>query len=73
LVLTPFFTNSRATEAKLGLSLALRSATTASWVVRRAHLGEDSELDQQMLDLASKSFDLLKEWNSPSQAEPATE
>lgn len=71
LLLTPVYTPARAAEARLGLSLALRSTTNAIWIFRKTHVDAAPDLDQRLLDLASRSANLFREWKRDSHVEGA--
>jgi len=67
--LTPIHTPGRASEARLALSLALRSAINAVWVFHKTHVTEDQNLGERLLQLATRSAELLSEWNGETLAE----
>ena len=57
--LTPYFSEARATEAKLGMMLATRSATMACWVYWKTHTPEAKDLGDRLVQLTSGAHDLM--------------
>ena len=55
----PFVTDSRVREAKLGLLVAIRSATTGIWSLLKAQPSDRDDLLQRVLPLMSKAYALL--------------
>lgn len=62
LLLTPFFTDRRVREARLGLALGIRAAFLALWVLHRTHYTERSAFASRLLALASNSEILISSW-----------
>lgn len=62
LMITPFFTKGRAREARMGLLLVCRAATLALWVFQKAHLPDNNEDHQRVIELATISAKLLEDW-----------
>ncbi|MEX2155204.1 MAG: hypothetical protein WD773_00010 [Gemmatimonadales bacterium] len=63
---TPFLSDGRIKEARLGLALAARSAILALWVLSKTH--DAGGTDGRILPLAAKSGDLVAGWNSSTAA-----
>jgi hypothetical protein len=60
--LTPFASDSRARESRLGFLFAIRSATLALWVFHRCHLKVDTSDDPRIVALANVTLSLLEKW-----------
>lgn len=60
--LTPFVSNSRIKEARLGLLLAIRSAILAIWVFHRCHLRMGENDDPRIAAVAARALPLLESW-----------
>jgi len=62
LLLTPPFTSRRASEARLGLLLAIRSAHIALWAFDVTHLAEPGLVNSRIGDMALKIDKLVGAW-----------
>ena len=62
LALTPFASERRVREARLGLALATRAAAVALWVFQRAHVA-NSDDDPRMLALFEATGKLIDQWD----------
>jgi hypothetical protein len=64
LLFTPFYTPGRVREARLGLGLANRSALLAGWVLARAHATPFHELEPELLALANRTAQAVRDWKA---------
>jgi hypothetical protein len=64
---TPFASDSRAREARLGILLAVRSATLAVWIFHRCHLQVGTNADPRIAALANRTRSLLETWKDLDQ------
>jgi hypothetical protein len=62
LIITPYASERRVREARLGLLLAIRSAVLALWVLHKAHFGVEDGFGQRIHDVAAKTAALLASW-----------
>lgn len=68
LVLSPVFTPRRAAEARLGLLLAIRSASVALWVLDVTHLSAPGLVDDRIRSLVAELGDLTTSWKDDVKA-----
>lgn len=59
----PFFHESRLREARLGLTLAVRSAATALWIFDAAHVAAPGLVDSRITSLMESTGALLEKWH----------
>jgi hypothetical protein len=62
LTITPYASERRIREARLGLLLAVRSGVLALWVFRQAHAPDDSDAADSLTEIANKTAEQLRNW-----------
>lgn len=72
LMITPFYTDRRAREARMGLLLVCRAAILALWVFQKAHLPESASEKLRIVDLTARSETLLNTWRELDNATQPT-